>query len=274
MDLDVPVDNPVARQIAGRGHPNLVVLDRPDSDDGKRKMSVIPIDSVRRVSRFLGSTAAGGNWRIVIVDAADDMNRSSANALLKMLEEPPRRTLFLLISHIAGRLLPTIRSRCRRLKMYPLDQAQLAAVLDLANAGESAEDRNLASHMAHGSVGRALELATEEGADIARSMLAALDDLPRVDAVRLHGLAERLGRRGADDAYALATSLMLDWISASGRDLARSGAPPALLAPWSEVWEKVSRALAEAEIYNLDRTQTLLSAFRTVSAAAVHDAAA
>lgn len=267
-DLSVPATDPTARQIAMRAHPNLTVLEYPRDEEGRATKSIIPVDAVRRVSRFLGTTAAGGNWRIVVVDAADDLNRASANALLKMLEEPPRRSLFLLVSHLPGRLLPTIRSRCRRLMLKPLAGEVVRDLMGRAVTDADSEEIDLACSMAGGSFGRALEIGSSEGTKLAREMLALLESLPRAEQLALHGLAERLGRRGQDEAYALATSLMLDWIAARSRADALSGAAPAQLAPWAQVWEKVSRALAETEIYNLDRTQTLLTAFRAVSTAA------
>jgi DNA polymerase III subunit delta' len=272
-NLAVAPDSPFARQIAARSHPNLTVLQRPRDEDGNPSATIIPVDAVRRVGRFLGTTAATDGWRIVIVDAADDLNRASANALLKMLEEPPEYAIFLLVSHVPGRLLPTIRSRCRRLALKPLAEVDLSALLAAAGPADGEEDLARAIRLAEGSVGRALEFLSKDGQETARDVLDFLDRLPHYDRRAMQALAERLGRRGGEAGYRLGTALLLDWISARARTAARSGAHPAQLAPWSEVWEKVSRALAETETYNLDRTQTLLTAFRTVSVAAVQNAA-
>ncbi|MCZ7596889.1 MAG: DNA polymerase III subunit delta', partial [Gammaproteobacteria bacterium] len=137
-DLGIDADHPVARQVRGRAHPDLLVLERPRGEDGGATKTVIPVEQVRRLVRFLGSTASAGGWRVVIVDPADDLNRAAANALLKMLEEPPRRTVFLLVAHLPGRLLPTIRSRCRRIVLKPLPDAAVAAMLAAAGADRQA----------------------------------------------------------------------------------------------------------------------------------------
>ncbi len=270
-DLAVSPDGSDARQIAARAHPNLIVLERPRDEAGKATSSIIPVDSVRRVSRFLATTAAGGNWRIVVVDAADDLNRASANALLKMLEEPPARCLFLLVAHLPGRLLPTIRSRCRRLALKPLDPALIETVLRTGD--EAGGDPALAARLAQGSLGRALELASAEGQETARRLLDLLEGMPRLDAGDAMHLAEWLGARGGEGRYRLASELLLDWIAQRTRSAAGDGRAAAQLARWSEVWEKVGRALAQTEIYNLDRTQTLLTALRSVSTAAVTEVA-
>lgn len=273
-DLGVADDSAVTRQIAARAHPNLVVLQRPRDEDGKTTGTSIPIDEIRRAGRFLATTAAGGGWRIVIVDAADDLLRPAANALLKMLEEPPTRSLFLLVAHMPGRLLPTVRSRCRRLPLKPLPEATVAEMLHAAGEGEDPADLALAARLAQGSFGRALEIVSPEGRNTAHAVSEVLEQMPRLDAERLRALGERLGRRGGEAGFRLAGTMLLDWIAARTRQAARRGAVPGQLAPWSEVWEKVSRALAETEVFNLDRTQTLLMAFRSVSAAAVQDARA
>jgi DNA polymerase-3 subunit delta' len=136
QDLSVPEDHPVVRQVAAGGHPNILHLRRPWDDKGKRFKADLPVDEVRRTVSFFGTTASARAWRVCIVDAADDMNASSANALLKILEEPPERCLFLVLSHAPGRLLPTIRSRCRRLDLAPLSETDIANGL-----------RDLAGHM-------------------------------------------------------------------------------------------------------------------------------
>ncbi|MGI9387160.1 MAG: DNA polymerase III subunit delta', partial [Methyloligellaceae bacterium] len=123
--LGASTGSPAARQIARQAHPNLLVVCRPWTFQTKRFAATIPVDEVRRLRGFLGLTAAGGNWRIVIIDSADELNRNAANALLKALEEPPGKCVFFLISAMAGRLLPTIRSRCQRLELNALEHEDL-----------------------------------------------------------------------------------------------------------------------------------------------------
>lgn len=273
QDLHVPADDPVARQIRARATPDLVVLQRARDEDGKVTAMFITVDAVRRVARFLSTTSATGGWRVVIVDTADDMNRSSANALLKMLEEPPQRCVFLLLSNTPGRLLPTIRSRCRRLTLQPLETDVIVDTLRSGGIGTDDDARRTAAVMSGGAIGRAIELADDDAIATIRAIHSVLDQIPRHDPLAAQALAERLGRRGAEARYRLAASLIVDWISRRMREDMRGGAGPAVLAPWAEVWEKVNGVLGETERLNLDRTQTLLSVFRIVSAAASQDMA-
>lgn len=269
-DLGIPPDHSVARQVAAHAHPNLMMVERPRDEEGKPTKTAISVDIVRRLDRFLGSTPAGGNWRVVVVDPADELTRSAANALLKMLEEPPERCIFLLIAHMPGRLLPTIRSRCRRLALPPLPDTLLSSAL---GATIEPEDRDLAVHLARGSLGQALRILGAQGKDTARETLALLNALPDTDRHAVHTFAERLGQRGGDESFRLACDLLLDWIASRARGRARDGVDAAQLARWSEVWEKVGRTLSQTETYNLDRTQAVLSVFRSLTAVTSKDAA-
>jgi len=269
--LAVSREHPIRHQIEAGACPDLAVLQRARGEDGKPAAQFITVDSVRKVARFLSTTSATGGWRVVIVDSADDMNRNAANALLKMLEEPPQRTVFLLLANAPGRLLPTIRSRCRRLVLKPLAKPLVIEALETAGIGADANARDLAADLADGSLGRAIALAEDQSIETIRSVRAVLDQFPRYDPVKAQTLADTLGRRGAEDRYRLAVELITDWISARMRADAQGqgGSPPlaAVLAPWAEVWEKTARTFRETERLNLDRTQTLLSVFRILSAA-------
>src|SRR5216683_5202774 len=124
--------HPTVRRIAVNAHTDLLALERTPGDNGKMR-TVITVEQVRRLASFFGSTAGEGGWRVCIVDSADELKYpEGSNALLKMLEEPPARSLFLLVSHSPGRLLPTIRSRCRRLILEPLDAADVVAAATAA----------------------------------------------------------------------------------------------------------------------------------------------
>lgn len=272
-NLSIPADSLIARQIRAKAHPDLFVLERARDDEGRAIATTVPVEAVRRVARFLSTTSSTGGWRVVIVDTADDLNRSSANALLKMLEEPPQKAVFLLLSNSPGRLLATIRSRCRRLRLKPLSKELIFEALRLAGIGADDDTRHTAASLAAGSLGRAIELADEDAIDTVKTVHAILDAMPRHDPVATQAFAERLGRRGSEERYRTATILIVDWIAEKTIQRAHSGAGIGVLAPWAEVWEKVSRALAETERLNLDRTLTLLSVFRIVSAAASHDVA-
>ena len=273
QSLAVSRDHPIRHQIEAGACPDLAVLQRARGEDGKPTAQFITVETVRKVARFLSTTSASGGWRVVIVDCADDMNRNAANALLKMLEEPPQRTVFLLLANAPGRLLPTIRSRCRRLTLKPLAKPIVIEALDTAGIGADPAARDLAADLADGSLGRAIALADDQAIETIRSVRAVLDQFPRYDPVKAQTLADALGRRGSEDRYRLAGELITDWISARMRADAdgqgQGGEHPlaAVLAPWAEVWEKTARTFRETERLNLDRTQTLLSVFRLLSTA-------
>src|SRR6185312_7216182 len=157
--LDVGADHPVARRIAAQAQGDLLVLVRTINEKTGKLRQDIQVDDVRRTVTFFGSTAGEGGWRIAIVDSVDELNNEGANALLKVLEEPPRRALLLLVSHSAARVLPTIRSRCRLLALRPLQASEVARAAAAA-IGEGAEtaDIEAAAAVADGSVQRALAL--------------------------------------------------------------------------------------------------------------------
>ena len=124
-----------ARRSAAGAHPGLLVLKRGVNPKTGKLMTVLSVDEIRRLAGFFGMTSGAGGWRVAIVDTADDMNDNAANALLKMLEEPPGRAMLLLLSNTPGRLLPTIRSRCQRLDLRPLDEACAGERTGASSAG-------------------------------------------------------------------------------------------------------------------------------------------
>ncbi|WP_421861715.1 DNA polymerase III subunit delta' [Parvibaculum sp.] len=178
-DLSVPIDSTAFNQIAAGSHPNLITVRRPWDEKTKKLKTVITVDEVRRIAHFFElTTTERGAWRVVVIDSADEMNTNAANALLKALEEPPPNGLFLVLSHQPGRLLPTIRSRCRTLRMTPLGTEDIAAMIAdaereaEARAGESRKkttatpdsERLQLAHLSEGSVGRALSICGKRGA--------------------------------------------------------------------------------------------------------------
>src|SRR6201989_1430801 len=159
-DLSVPPDDPAARQVAAASHPGLLVLKRAVNPRTGKLMTVLSVDEIRRLADFFGMTSGAGGWRGAIVDTADDMKHNAANALLKMLEEPPVNAMLLLLSNTPGRLLPTIRSRCQRLELRPLDEATLERALTDFLPGSDAAERAQLARLSGGSIGAALALAS------------------------------------------------------------------------------------------------------------------
>ncbi|NJO53726.1 MAG: DNA polymerase III subunit delta', partial [Bacteroidales bacterium] len=187
--LDVPADLPAVKRIMAQSNSDLFVLRRATTPERATLPSVIPVEEVRKTVGFLGSTAASGGWRVVIVDSLDELNVAGANALLKSLEEPPPRVLFLLIAHRPGRVLATIRSRCRKLMLRPLNETDLARVL-IEVVGLDAATPGFAEAIAAagGSARRALALLDPEQAAVHAATRAVLTSLPSVDGMALHAL--------------------------------------------------------------------------------------
>jgi len=262
--LAVPPDSPAARRIAGRSHPDLLVLERSVNDNGQLR-TVITVDEVRRTVGFFGSTAGEGGWRVCIVDAADELkNPEGSNALLKVLEEPPPRSLFLVVSHAPGRLLPTIRSRCRRLALRPLGEEDIVSAAMAALGGEADEAAlRAAAAAADGSVARAIALCGGPQLALRDKVVALLDRLPATDPRALHALGESLDR-GEDDLFDVFIETARNWLSAR---LDRSS-DPARLARVADAWDQLNRAARETETYNLERKPLVFNIFGLLAEAA------
>jgi DNA polymerase-3 subunit delta' len=256
--LQVDADHPVARRIAAQAHGDLLVLERTINEKTNKLRQDIQVDDVRRTITFFGSTAGEGGWRVAIVDAVDELNREGANALLKVLEEPPRRAVLLLVSHSAARVLPTIRSRCRLLALRPLLATEVARAAATA-IGEDAEAANIkaAAAVADGSVRRALALLDGEALDLRSRITALLEQLPAVDPRALHALGDRL--YGSDPATLAAfVDTVNAWLSAR----LSSGEPDrARIARVAEVWERVNCSARDVETFNLERKPLVFNVF-------------
>lgn len=282
-NLDMATDDSVFRAVAGFSHPGLLTVER--QWDPKRKVwqSILNVEAVRRMGRFFSMKAAPGAWRICIIDAADDMNRSAANAALKLVEEPPERGLVFLISHAPGGLLPTIRSRCRTLTLQPLAVGEVAGIVAQHRPDLSPDDAAAVAHLSGGSAGRALALADAGGPALYRDMIEILNGLPHLDLVRLDAFAGRFSKRAADAEFAAASDLMRDWIAQLAKSGTDTPAPAelvagegALLARLGDqlglerrlaLWDKVGGLLNRADGAYLDRKQVLMSAFLAVESA-------
>jgi DNA polymerase-3 subunit delta' len=263
-DLTVPAEHPAARKVAAGVHPNLLHLQREWDEKRRRYKSELSVDTVRRVTPFLGTTAAEAGWRVVIVDPADDMSRSAANAILKILEEPPRRTLFLLVARSRGGLLPTILSRCRTLELDPLAPEETEEVVRRA-ASDPAEARQdgLAAALAGGSPRRLIELRKHDGVAVYRLMLEALGG-DRQAQLRLSTLAAEPATM--DQFLDLFEGYLLRRVHGlpePGQGAAPPGPP---LVSWAELWEKAALSGQEVETYNLDRRQFVLDLLESAAA--------
>jgi DNA polymerase III subunit delta' len=257
--LWVDPSDPIARHVAAGAHGGLLTLERSLNDKGVMR-TVITVDEARETISFFGSTAAVEGWRVCIVDTVDELNPNAANALLKVLEEPPRQSLFLLVSHAPARVLPTIQSRCRKLALRPLATADvISAAAQAANITIDDPALAEAAQAADGSVARALTLLGGDAIKLHQRTAALLATLPEVDPRELHALGDALG---GSDRVALAAFIdSIDrWVSERLRaDDANANLPR--LARLAEVWEKISRAARDTEAYNLERKPLVFSVF-------------
>jgi DNA polymerase-3 subunit delta' len=260
--LTLPSDHPAVRRVAAQGHPDLLALERVADEKGKLPM-FIPVDMVRKTIGFFGSTAGEGGWRVCIVDSADEMNAAGANALLKILEEPPAKSLLLVVSHAPGRLLPTIRSRCRRLMLRPLAVDDVARAAAEALARDAADvEIKAAAAASDGSVARALDLLAGTALQVRERVNAMLAALPTVDPRDLHALGDALGRD--ETAFTAFVDAVRDWLSAR---ISVAGAEPRRLDRIAEAWEKVNAAAGDVAEYNLERKPLVFNVFGWLAAA-------
>ena len=253
--LHVPAEAPAARQVAAGAHPGLMVVERAVDTRNKRLKSEIAVDDARKAQGFFGRTAASGGWRIAIVDSADDLNGESANALLKVIEEPPARSVFLLVCHQPGRLLRTIRSRCLHLPLDALDTATTMRVLEGLPPEALAEGPGAiqqAADLSQGSPGRALDLAGSKGA----AAFAAFRKLERLSPAACSEIGAQLAGRDRADDFAVFCDLLNGWVGTRARDLAMAGGGASLAA----AHEEINTSLRQTDALNLDRRQAVTDA--------------
>jgi DNA polymerase-3 subunit delta' len=257
--LAVDPDHPVARRMAAQAQGDLLVLERTLNDKGKLRQD-IAVDDVRRTVSFFGSTAGEGGWRVAIVDAVDELNDAGANALLKIIEEPPPRTLVLLISHARGLVMPTIRSRCRVLDLRPLPPVEVAEAVAAALGRDVEAEVMEAAGLADGSVGRALSMLEGPALALRQRLAQMLERLPETDPLALHALGDAMG---GVDPQPLATFIdtVNAWLSAR-LAVPQEGARMARIA---EAWEKVNRAASEVQEFNLERKPLVFSVFAVLA---------
>ncbi len=246
----------VSRQISGGASHNLLHLSRPVDDKTGKMKSAITVDEVRRAGKFFSQTSGTGNWRIVIIDPADDLNRSAANAILKILEEPPKRALFLVLSHAPGRLLPTIRSRCLPLKLAPLENEPLRWALE--NLGVPPGQGNDVLSAAKGSVSEALKLLNYGGGEIIEAYRQVLSADGPAARKAMHRLADALSGKDSDTIFGFFLSHIGDDIIERARAAALDGSI-STAERLARLHSETTERLNVSQAYNLDRKQTLIT---------------
>lgn len=266
-------NDPVEGQVARGAHPNYLHLRRPWNERDKKWRRDLTVEEIRRTVSFFGKSAARPGWRIAVVDTADDLNASAANALLKILEEPPPNALFLILAN-APKMLATIRSRCQKIIMRAPQKAEIMDVLDrFGFAGTlSASELDLVAELAGGSVRRAITLAQGRGIDLYRRFLAIAAQHDQVPWDEVHALAGELAPAEANDRYRLLLDITQDNLARrlrgevppEARDVPMQSGQLHDLARLADVWEKIDRSAQLADTWNLDRKQVILNLFQSL----------
>lgn len=261
--LHVDANDPAARKVNALSHPDLLLLRREMRHDSKAVPTEIRVEQIRKALSFFSSTAGSGGWRVAIIDSMDELNRSGANALLKLVEEPPPKSLIFMVTSTPGRLLPTIRSRCRVLRFSPLGDDALVLALRQAQPDIDAGDARVAARLAEGSVRMGLAFLDEDRLAIISHVEAALKALPSVDEQALLQMANGLQPRDKTAEF----ETMLETVDRFILDMTRvrAGEGARRLAPLGEVWEKKARAAREVDAFNLDRRPFVLSLFNDLA---------
>ncbi len=246
--LDVTAETQIGRLIAAGSHPDLRMIRRPIDDKGKEKQD-IPVDNVRGLAQFFSLRPAMGGWRVAIIDAVDELNRFGANAILKTLEEPPAHAVLILVNHGEQAILPTIRSRCRVLRLEPLDEAQTIAALE--NAGLDAGQAARVAKSSPGRPGRAATMDSPDAFAASEAMRNALRQLGRMDARTLQATLQQGAKSDAAMAAAMET------LRTSLQKRATREQDPVLAGDWAAAALDIMRIEGEGRALNMDRAQTL-----------------
>lgn len=266
-DLWVDPKSAAARHLAALAHPDFALVRRVWNPDRKKLFSEIRVDDVRNALQVFQMSAAFGGWRVCLVDCAEDLNANGANALLKMIEEPPERSLILIVSHRPGQVLPTIRSRCRRLRLDPLTAGEIVGVVETLGAPWSDDPAavNGAAERANGSVREALARLSPEAEGVGALIDSAVAGLPHPDLRAVAKLAEALGGRASDEAYEAFHREVYDWLAAYA---AKTVASPLRAFEIGGLWDRIRDAARETDALNLDRKLHVLAVFAEIEAVA------
>jgi len=246
-----PDDHPIVKLVEAGSHPDMRWVERLVNEKTGNLARGIKVEQVRELGEFMAMTAALSPWRVAVIDTIDELETSAANALLKMLEEPPANTLFFLVSHAPGRLLPTIRSRCRRLDFANLDDDAMTSILETQAPALTASQRQQIIAMSNGSAGRALALAELDLAKLESTAMAIIREGDPINSRRSE-LALELGRKGAAERYAAFLELAPSLIAREARNL--RGAP---LERALGAYAKVRELAAVAPRVSLDPSATV-----------------
>ncbi|MEQ1753187.1 MAG: DNA polymerase III subunit delta' [Micropepsaceae bacterium] len=280
-DLHVPLGHPAFRQVSALTHPDVTLLRRPWDVDKKRFKSDLPVDEVRRLKGYFSKHSTFGGPQIAIVDCMDDMNIQAQNALLKILEEPPKSAILLLITHAPGHLLPTIRSRCRLLHLRKLSDGDMVQATKSLCPGASPETLKMVSALADGVPGFAASLAESNAIATYQDLLGLLSQLPTINAAMAQGFADRIARQPIDTGIAVFSALMqlieqrlvLTHLGfgtplAAETNAFQRMAAAISLEEWVSLWSDLRNQFSRTEQLNLDKKQFVLNALYSIESRA------
>jgi DNA polymerase-3 subunit delta' len=238
--LDIPPENPVARRLRQLAEPRNFLLRRGPNDKETALSQIISVDEVRKMKSFFALSAADGGRRTAIIDSLDEMNTAAANALLKLLEEPPANVTLFLIAHQPAKLLPTIRSRCRELRLTPLNPQDLADALTQAGGDIAPEDRVALAELSGGSVGEAFRLTNLDGLRLYSALTRLFSTLPRMDRPQALALADLAAAKGAAETFDLLVTLIDLFLARLARHGATGATPPEAAAQEAQLLQRLS----------------------------------
>lgn len=273
--LDIAADHPVHRHVVALTEPRLFLLRRGPNEKETALSQVISVDEVRKLKSFFALSATDGGRRVALVDSVDEMNTAASNALLKLLEEPPPRVTFLMISHQPHRLLPTIRSRCRELRLGLLGAADVGAALAAAGGDVAPGAGTALAELAGGSVGAAFRLANSEGLETYAGLIRLFERLPRLDRSAALALSETAAGKTGAERFDLITTLIDLFLARMARAGTMGACPPeaapgeaeliARLCPgpqaarvWAELAQHLTIRARTARAVNLDPAALLM----------------
>lgn len=285
--IDTDIETSANHLISAGSNPDLMVTEKTEDPKTGKMRSNILVDDVRKINEFFHKTSTAGGWRVAIVDTADEMNRNAANAILKILEEPPKNSILIILAHAPGKLLPTIKSRCRMLPLKPLKSA---TVMDILQKNFPDMENNVLDGyvaLSNGSPGYAISLIEHKGLKLYREMLGLLSTMPDINVPLMHDFAGAITTKKSGDMFLLFSEMLSQFISRMIRHVSYKGTnhthniKEALenefelmeelgtiipLDQWAELWEKISEKMIVTDLLNMDRKQTVIDTLNMISA--------
>ncbi|MBB43204.1 MAG: DNA polymerase III subunit delta' [Rhodospirillaceae bacterium] len=274
--LYIAPDNPIFRRVASEGHTDLKILKRTiNSSNGKIRNS-IAVEDVRLCGNFLRLTSAEAGWRVLIIDSVDELTISAANALLKILEEPPNDALILIVCHNPYLILPTIKSRCCQLSLKPLESERIRSFLSTTLPNINPSDIEALTILSNGSPGRALKIIEEEGLILLKELVMLISNFPKISTADLHDFGEKLAKNGAENKFKLTMNLFNSWLAYLIKEAASNTQKPKPMFPEEsgcgirivraagvefliQLWKDINLVSEKTLRQNLDRKQAFLT---------------